>query len=161
MSAPEITVFLPIGRDYEQLLYSIAKTLSLSIDTLPSDSSFAFAAQQLGAEYFLIEYDADACAIVDEMQQWEKPSQEYKSLLRGCKSCIIIHYRSIDLSKRCLFIISEYLGQLSSLSVVENGYGCLLRLSDTVEHVSVDSSWSWERETFPDIPGVADSEWID
>ncbi len=163
MSAPEIAVFLPVGRNYEQLLHDIASTLLLNIDTLPPDFPFAFSAQRVGAEHLLllIEYDADAIAIAEEMRQWEKPSQEYKLLLQGCASCINIHYREVNLAKQCLVIISNYLGQSSSHSVVENGYGCLLRLSEIVEHVSGDSTWSWQRETFPDLPGVADSEWID
>lgn len=161
MSATQITVFLPVGRSYEDLLHNIASVLSLNIETVPTGFPFAFSAQRVDAEQLLIEYDADAIAISDEIGQWEKPSQEYKLLLQECTSCINVHYRSINLAKQCLVAISNSLGQSSALSVVENGFGCLLRLSDIVEHVLVDSDWSWEREKFPDLPGVAESEWID
>jgi hypothetical protein len=161
MSAPQITVFLPKGLTYEQMLYNAASTLHLNIDALPPGFPYAFSAQQVGAEHFLIAYDAEATDIIDEMRQWEKPSQEYKLLLQGCGACINIRYRILDLAKQCLIIISDYLGQSTSQSVVENGYGCLLRLSDIIDQCSGDSTWSWERETFPDLPGVADSEWFD
>jgi hypothetical protein len=127
MSAPEITTFLPAGRSYDQMMHSIVSMLSLDVDTLPPGYPFAFAAQRLHPKYFLIEYGADAIDHVDEMSQWEKLTHEYKLFLQECESYINIHYRSLDLAKQCLAIISNYLGESSSRSVVENGYGCLLR----------------------------------
>jgi hypothetical protein len=161
MSAPQVTVFLPSGRSYMQLLDDISDALLLNIDELPPDFPFEFTAQRIGQEYLLIEYAADASEVIDEMLQWEKPSQEYKLLLKDCISCINIHFRMPDQAKKCLAIIGNYIGQLSSQSIFENGYGCLLRLSEVIERCSGDSNWSWEREAFPDIPGVADSEWSD
>ena len=161
MSAPMVTVFLPIGLDYYPLLRNIADGLRLNVDVLPPDFPFAFSAQRIGEDHLLVEYDADSTDTTSEIQQWEKPSREYKLLLRGCGSCINIHYRNADLTKKCIIIIDSYLDHLSTLSVFENGNGCLLRLSEVIQHCLSDSTWSWERETFPDIAGVADSEWID
>jgi hypothetical protein len=86
MSAPQVTVFLPSGRSYMQLLDDISDALLLNIDKLPPDFPFEFTAQRIGQEYLLIEYAADASEVIDEMLQWEKPSQEYKLLLKDCIS---------------------------------------------------------------------------
>ncbi len=160
MSASIVTVFLPVGGSYDSLMQSIVDELHLKRDELPSDFPFGFTAQRIGEDHLLVQYDADSTDITREMEQWEKPSQDFKLLLQGCGSSINIHYRNIDLAKQCIIKIGIYLGRLSSRSVFENGNGCLLRLSDIIEHCLRDPDWSWERETFADIPGVADSEWI-
>lgn len=91
MGAPQIMIFLPSGRDYWPLLHEIAGSLSLTIDAMPG-GPFASSAQRVGAEHVLVEFDADSTEITDEMRgEWEKPSQEYKSILQECGSCIIVH----------------------------------------------------------------------
>lgn len=160
MSAPLITVFLPIEESHSALLQKICKDMVLSIDVLPPDFPFTFSAQRIGGEYFLIEYDVDAGDIISELMQWEKISEEYRLLLCGCKSCINIHYRNLQTAKDCALVIANYLGQSIRSSVLENGHGCLVRLSDVIAHCTRDSNWTWERDSFPEIPGVSDSEWI-
>jgi hypothetical protein len=160
MSAPNIAVFLPVGHDYKPLLLKIAGELHLEIEVVPPNSPFTFGAHRTDPVWFLIQYCSKASDVVEEMRQWERPSQLYKTLLRGCGSYIDVHYRDVSLAKQCIDVICKYIGQSSSLSVIENGNGCLLRLSDIVRLISDDPNWSWEREKFPELPEVADSEWI-
>ncbi|VTS06200.1 hypothetical protein [Tuwongella immobilis] len=161
MSAPMVTVFLPGYQDHAPLLRTVIDALRLNVDDLPPDFPFAWSAQRRGEDDLLVQYDADSTDTTREMQQWEKPSQDFKWLLQGCRSCIHVHYRKIELAKEFIILTGGYLGHSSSLSGFENGHGCLLRLTEVVEHCLGDPTWSWERESFPDISGVADSEWID
>ncbi|MEZ6143816.1 MAG: hypothetical protein R3B84_24890 [Zavarzinella sp.] len=161
MGAPIVTVFLPDKCEYNSLLDYIVHQLSLHVDELPPGFPFSFCAQTLGRDYFLVQFDNDSLEIIEEMLLWDKPTDSYKKLLADCKPSINIHYRNIDFAKQCLLVVAKFLDKLSCISIFENGLGCLLLLSDVSESLASDSTWTWERQTFSDIPGVADSEWLE
>ena len=161
MAAPQIVVLLPAGIDNRAVLGRMVEELSLTVDHVPSGSPFDFSAQRRDeSAYLLVEYDTNVSDFIDELASWERPTEEYKRLLSDCTSSITMHYRGIDIAKRSLKILSATIGYLSSRCIIENGCGCLLLLSDVVNCIAVDPTWTWERERFPEIAGVAPSEWL-
>jgi hypothetical protein len=155
-----IAVFLPECVNKDAVLGRVVEELSLSVDHVPEGSPFEFSAQlrDQGA-YLLIEYDSNVAEIVSEMSEWQMPTKEYKLLLTNCRSSIIIHYRGIEHARNCLKAISDTVGGISTKCIIENGEGCLLRLSDVMGKIAGDPTWTWEREEFPEIYDVAPSEW--
>jgi len=144
------------------MLNRLVSDLSLTVDTVPSNSPFPFSAQRRDTDgYLLVELDIELQNEINEMSDWEKPSQHVKEMLLLCKSKIIIHYRGIELAEQCLLLINACLGETASKSLVENGRGCLLILADMARYITADASWSWERDEFPELDGVASSEWIE
>jgi hypothetical protein len=108
-----------------------------------------------------MKYFSDVAGFINELLEWEKPAAAYKRLLAECSSGISIHYRGIGLAKKCLQLIETNIGDTASRSILENDKGCLLKLSDVIQFITVDSSWTWEKEEFPEIVGVASSEWLE
>jgi len=161
MAAPEMTVFFPEGFDKAAALRDVVEELSLTVDHLPAGWPCEFSAQRRQDDmYLLVEYDANADDVIDELAEWEKPTDEYKRILSNCRSSLTIHYRGIDNAKCCLLVLANVAGPLTSRCVVENGKGCLLLLGDVADRLASDPSWSWERELFPELSGVAASEWL-
>jgi hypothetical protein len=162
MAAPQVIVFLPDNANVNNVLDNIVSELSLTVDSLPLGFPYTFSAQQRDLPtYLLIEYDPNASDVIMDIIKWEKPTDEFKQSLADCRSTITVHYRGLDVAKRCLSVISSCLGGTSSKCVIENGYGCLLLLSDIIHFISIDSTWTWERGAFPELEGVATSEWDD
>lgn len=162
MAAPEITIFFPAAIEKQIILQSIVVGMSLSVDEVREGLSFEFSAQRTTAGgYIAVEYDPDASSIIEELSQWEKPTAEYKQLLACCQSSLTIRYRGLAHAKECLRIVGAKTGQLSSKCILENGLGCLLRLSEVTQFLADDASWTWEKQAFPELGGVAPSEWIE
>jgi hypothetical protein len=162
MSAPTIEVFFPDDGGSDRILSQLVSDLVLNVDLLPADFPFSFSAQRRDSNgYLLIEYNPSPQEEIEEISGWEKPSRHFKQMLKLCKSKIVVHYRGIELAKQSLQIIATCLGEAASRSVVENDHGCLLNLAEMINHIAVDSSWTWERDEFPELDGVASSEWTE
>ncbi|HEX8914260.1 MAG TPA: hypothetical protein VF796_18065 [Humisphaera sp.] len=164
MSAPVLGVLLPPDADARRAIAAVVDALALTTDQLPPDFPCQFSAQRREdgrtASYLLIEHSVDATPHVDELLRWERPAPEYKELVAAADSRLTVTWRGRKWVVRCLRALAAALGEASSRTVVENDRGCLLRLSDVVACLRQDPQWSWERETFPDLPGVAPSEWL-
>ncbi|MBI3729036.1 MAG: hypothetical protein HY254_11995 [Burkholderiales bacterium] len=162
MAAKQITVFFPPRVDKELILANLVKSLSLEIDRLPDDFPYEFSAQRgRGPSYVLIEYQGNDRGEIEELSQWERPSENYKQLLLQCESTILLHYRDTNQARKFFLTLAAALGTVSSRCIVENGFGCLLLLSETVACLEHNKAWAWERDAFPDLPNVAISEWVD
>lgn len=164
MAAKELMIFTPFRSDMQSLLDSLVGNLDLTVDMLPdkSEFSFQFSAQRgKGLDYFLFEYIKNDLDVICEISQWERPSDDIKRKLLACESRITIYYRRTNLVKEALLIIGKWFGEVRKDCVIENGYGCLLTLDAIIDNVSRDSTWSWEKKQFPEVSGVAISEWID
>lgn len=163
MAAKEVSVFLPPGFEHLELLRAIVDILSLEIEHVPPGSPYSFSAQRRPESegHLLIEYDPNAADVVQEIGDWERPSTEYKRILKRCVASIIVHYRNENDLRRCLLTIAGFLGEDASKCVIENGLGVLIFLSVASKHILSESSWSIERQQFPELRGVANSEWID
>lgn len=161
MAAKEICVYSPSRLGKTSALSTLVDRLGLSVDVLPEGFPLEFSAQRgKHLTYLLIESNADPSDRIAELLEWEKPSHEYKAILSRCRQCIVIHYRDRADAVACLVLLGEILGKVVNESIFENGFGCLLRLSDVLSHLDQNPEWSWERERFPEINGVAESEWI-
>ena len=162
MSAKEMTVFFPGGFEKANVLQELVEGLALSVDSLPAGFPYEFSAQRRdGQSSLLIEYDDDPRDVIGEIGKWERPSGDYKRLLADCRSGLVIHYRNQSDASRCLRLIAKSIEPIVTRSIVDNGLGCLLLLSDVVALLERDSSWSWEREEFPELVDVAVSEWLE
>lgn len=162
MSANEIIVFLPECVAMESVLKELTSELSLKVDVLPENFPFDFSAQRRDEKgYILIEYKALIGAMREELLAWDKPTPEYKQILANTKASLTIHYRPIEIAKDCMQLMGKTIGDNLSRCVVENGRGCLLKLSDIVKCLALERSWTWEKEQFPELEGVASSEWLD
>jgi len=161
MSAPRVMIFLPSQVD-DSVLKAIVNELSLSVDHLPPGFPFDFSAQRRDSTtYILIEYSKSP-RYLEDFADWERPSLEYKRLIADSKATLTITYRGIELAKRCLIVLAQRIGvEVSARSVLENGRGCLLFLSEVKGLLSNDTAWSWEKDAFPELPGVAPSEWAE
>lgn len=163
MAAKEVSVFLPTGIEHLDVLRQVVEKLSLDVDRVPPGSPYAFSAQRRREDegYILIEYDPNAEDVIQELGEWERPSVEYKQALGRCVASVIVHYRDSSDLRRCLLAIAESIGERASECVIENGLGVLILLSVACERMTDEASWSIEREQFPELSGVASSEWID
>jgi hypothetical protein len=162
MAAKEISVFVPSDVDHRGVLSSVVDSLGLAVDSVPLGSPYAFSAQRRDDNgYLLIEFDFNARDVIEEMEKWEKPSSEYKRILGACGMSIVVHYRKPDDLRRCLVALGKAIGSNACRCVLENGLGVVILLSDVVDRFESDSTWSIEREDFPELIGVAPSEWID
>ncbi|NLR74246.1 hypothetical protein [Leeia aquatica] len=164
MAAKELMIFTPSRADMQFMLDGLVEGLALKVDELPDHSNFSFefsAQKGNGREYFLLEYRANDLDVIHDISEWDRPSGDIKRTLLACGSRITIYYRNISLAKEAFLFIGQWFGGACKSCVVENGFGCLLTLDALVENISSNSEWSWEREAFPEVPGVAVSEWID
>ncbi|MES2038307.1 MAG: hypothetical protein V4495_10735 [Pseudomonadota bacterium] len=160
MAAKHMIFFMQDDFDKEALLSQIVNDLALNIDELPEGFPCEFSAQKgNGRSYFLIEYSNDIQGYIDELTLWERPGEKYKDMLRACSRTISMHYRDPGNARCFFFSLSTVLGQNASACLVENGFGCLLGLQDMIQQIASNPTWSWEKTSFPEIPGVADSEW--
>ena len=160
--APHLIFFIPSRFDVESALLDLAHRLTLpaDVDPMDRDSVFQFVSQRgEGSEYLLLEYSENAREMIQELSEWEKPSKAYKDMLLACRSKIGIHYRDTKNGKKAILEIAAILGEDAMRCIVDNDYGCLLKLSTMVECLNQNSNWSWERDEFPELPDVAVSEW--
>ncbi len=162
MSAKTITIFLPLLSVTKPMLIELANLLSLKIDELPPEKefNFQFSAQNgSGKTYLLVEYRENDENSIEEIGQWERPCNELKEVLFKCQSSITIYYRLPDKAKGAILAIGTLLSEALQYCVVENGQGCLLTLDSIVKCLQDNLEWSWERDSFPELPNVAPSEW--
>lgn len=161
--APHLIFFIPRRFDVESILLGLTQSLRLPANVGPMDSEATFqfvASRGVGEDsYLLLEYSEDAREMIEELSEWEKPSRAYKDLLLACQSKIGIHYRDSNDGKAAILAMSAALGEAANGCIVDNDWGCLLRLSAMVECINRDPNWSWERDEFPELPDVAVSEW--
>lgn len=163
MSAKELTIFLPESTLNEIILNEIARGLSLVADQISSALNLSyqfFAKRGSGRCYVAVEYKNDDLNLIREVVNWEHPSNAYKAMLRACKSSITIYYREQRFVEDVVLELGAFLKTAcTSPCIVENGRGCLLRLDDLLDCLKQEPKWSWDREEFPELPGVAASEW--
>lgn len=162
MSAKELTIFLPQSMLIETSLGSVAKKLLLEIDEIPPELglNYQFSAKKGGgSSYLLIEYKKDDRLLIQEICQWEHPSDKYKELLQDCCSSLTVYYRDQNSAKEILQVLALEIKEVSSKCIVENGFGCLIKLRDILDCLQQDPLWSWERDEFLELPDVAVSEW--
>lgn len=163
MAAKEVSLFLPPGFAHLAVLRGVVDKLSLDVDRVPPSSPYAFSAQRRreNGGYILIEYDPNAEDVLNELGEWERPSVEYKQVLRRCVASVNVHYRDSNVLRQCLLAFGNAIGEHSSKCVIENGLGVLILLSIVCDRMLNEASWSVERTQFPELAGVANSEWID
>ncbi len=162
MAAKEMSVFLPKKFQKTEVFNKLVGLLALTVDSIPDGSPYEFSAQRGNdGSYLLIEYDANPQDVIQELSEWKRPTGEYKKILTGCEACFVIHYRATSDARSFLLLLAETVQQIAPKSIVDNGLGCLLLLSEIVARMNDDSDWSWEKETFPELAGVARSEWLD
>jgi hypothetical protein len=141
--------------------------LQLVVDDLPGDFPYDFSAQiGRGSNHLLVELKyGDSIGELPEIEEitseWEYVSEERRNLLLDCKASLLVHYRDIKLANRLLLLLAEAVGPLQDRCVVKNGHGCLLLLSEMTDMLRKDPDWSWEKQLFPELPGVAPSEWLE
>jgi hypothetical protein len=162
VSAKELTIFIPSMSSIETSLPSLAASLSMAADDLsPTPGlTYQFSARRgEGLSVLSLEYKRDDQDLIQEISQWERPSDAYKHLLQACQSSITIYYRNPAFAQEALVAIGSQLQDATKGSVVDNGLGCLLTLDAILQALHEDAQWSWERYEFPEMPGVAASEW--
>ncbi|MFC4158779.1 hypothetical protein [Chitinimonas lacunae] len=162
MSAKTITLFFPFSLVTESMLLELTRRLKLKIDELSSEKEFGFqfsAQGGSGKTYLLVEYRENDEDSIEEVGHWGQLGDEIKKILLRCQSSITIYYRLRDNAKEAILAIGALLGEGLQYCVVENGQGCLLTLDSIVKCLQDESEWSWERDTFPELPNVAPSEW--
>ncbi len=162
MSAKELTIFFPESILIESNLSDVAKKLHLEIDEIPPELglSYQFSAQRgIGGSYLLIEYKKNDRLLIQEICQWERPKSTYKDMLQDCCSSLTVYYRDQDSAMESLNLLAYSNSFDVSKCIVENGFGCLLKLENILDCFRRDSRWSWERDEFPELPDVAISEW--
>lgn len=163
MAAKELTIFMPKNAIDINSLNEIAKNLSLMIEEkFPSvDLSYQFSARKgLGKDHLSIYWSNKNSDLIKEILEWERPSDYYKNILAECKESITINYRDLQLAKNLILTTERNLTKIpTSACIVDNGLGCLINFNDFLNQLKIDSGWSWEKEEFPEIAGVAISEW--
>ena len=111
MSAPEVTLLLPELKDLDLVLSQIVDILKLKVYDVPEGFSFDFLADLRDDEGAItIEYSYDASMMVEELFEWEKPTEEYKNLIAECKSELTIRYRGLERAKLAVRIAAETIG---------------------------------------------------
>lgn len=162
MSAPVLNVLLPKGSPNGKILGRLVAGLELEIDILPEGYPSNFAAQRRdGGMRIVIDYRESADDTILELCEWERPGPHFKEALLSCGSLITVTYRDVGLAKQALQIVAEQLNVSAGTCVVENDQGCILLLPDVIRCMAADPLWTWERREFPEIEGVAPSEWLD
>lgn len=162
MSAKELIVFIPEFSLDKSALTVLAEDLSLNVDVIPTSRGFSFdfsAQKGAGKSRLAIEHKADDCLLIREIMDWTRPSASYKSMLGACKSTLTVYYRDPSIAKDALRKLGEILQERSSNCIVDNGFGCLLNLDVMLSCIDEEPQWSWEKEQFPELEDVADSEW--
>ncbi|MCX4028568.1 hypothetical protein H0A36_14550 [Endozoicomonas sp. SM1973] len=164
MSAKELTFFLPKGLNKDQVIQPLVEGLALKMINIPNDIEVNYellARRGEGKSILEMEYTDNARGIIEELSEWENPSDGYKDLLLNCHSCITLYYRDADDARNFIKSIAAVLSEMAATCIIENGEGCLLTLSETARCLSKDETWSWERREFPELPNVAISEWAE
>lgn len=164
MAAKELMFFLPKDYGCDQVLKNLVDELDLNVLDIPVDLklNYQFLARRgEGKSLLEIEFRENSFKVIQELSEWEKPSQEYKDLLLKCESSINLYYRNPKDASAFIEVLVGLLGEITSKCLVENGEGCLLLLNEMSGCIKKDMNWSWERTTFPDLQNVSDSEWID
>ena len=159
--APHLIFFIPSRCEMESIFVEVARSLLLP-DPGPLDHGAVFqrvSQRGEGKEYLRMECREDAREMIEELGEWTQPSREYKRILSACKSTIGIHYRGPENGKRVVRAMAAVLTEAATDCLVDNDYGCLLKLSTMAECLCADSGWSWERYDFPELPDVGSSEW--
>lgn len=162
IAAKEITLFFSGSIDVIRVFAHLVNTLALELEHWdpPLDSSrLGSAARGYGIEVLRVEYEVDGTALIQELSEWEQPSEKYRGLLLTCKSFIALHYRKLEIARQAIMEVAA-LQEKGDECVVENGMGCLIMLSSMRACLLEDENWSWEREEFPELPDVAPSEWL-
>lgn len=162
MSAKELTFFLSKNIHRDRLLNDLVDKLELSVIPLPSDLGleYEFLARRGEKNSILeLEFSQNASSIIQELANWDNPSDDYKNELSSLHSSINLFYRDINNAREFIYLLNQKLSDLSEPCIVENSEGCLLRLSQIVECLKDDKNWSWERREFPELNDVAISEW--
>lgn len=163
MSAKELTTFVPESVVSEYVFNEVAKELSLEVDEISPalNLSYQFSAKKgTGKTYLSIECKNNDLNLIQEILKWERPSDAYKNMLAECKSSITIYYRDQREAKAAILKIGAALEKAHALNcITENGQGCLLKLEDLLNCLQKEPQWSWEKEEFPELSGVAISEW--
>lgn len=161
MAAKVMHIFIFRNFQIEPILRDIAVQLGLVIDVLPPDFPSQFSAQKnSGREYLLLDYSEDRNDMIEELINWEYIYSNQKDILLNCHSCLDIHYRRKEVAIEALTVIGQALSTVRSKCIVENGFGCLIPL-DTFLNCLQDTNWTWEKKAFPELPGVAQSEWLE
>lgn len=164
MSAKELTFFLPEKFDSNQLLGDLAEGLELDVVDIPSDLGLGYqflARRGEGKAILEAEFTQNARSIIEELADWDNPSPEYKNELLSLYSAINLSYRDSNNAREFITLLIQKIGELLESCIVDNGEGCLLRLAEIAKCLKQDEDWSWERGDFPELPGVAISEWCD
>lgn len=162
MSAKEITIFFPESTLVASNLVGVAKKLHLEVDDIPPHLAlnYQFSAKRgAGRSYLLIEFKQNDRILIQELCQWEHPKDEYKERLQCCCSSFTVYYRDENNAKEALSVLASDIKGIIPVSIVENGFGCLLKLEDVMSCLQQDPLWSWEKNEFPELPDVAISEW--
>lgn len=71
----------------------------------------------------------------------------------------MIYYRLLSNAKEAILATGAMLGEKGRYCIVENDLGCLLTLDSVVNCLSSVLEWTWEKDSFPELPNVAPSEW--
>lgn len=164
MSAPQLSVFLPSEAIGVEVFDLLVTGLSLTVDVWPKDPPPGLAASaQAGpvTSYVLIERYVDSTELIEELVQWERPGEKYKSLLAECVEHISVTYRDREKVRALFAILGDSLGSSGARCVIENGEGCLLTLQDVQACMASDPLWQWDKQVFAELPDVGRSEWLD
>jgi hypothetical protein len=162
MSAKEITFFLPKDFNKSTALKLLVEELGLDVIDISGNLGLEYqllARRGEGGSILEMEFMDDASAIIEELSEWENPSREYKDTLLSCHAGISLYYRDTFNAREFIMSLASKLSESSAFCIVDNGEGCLLRLSDILNCLEKDGAWSWERREFPELPSVAISEW--
>ncbi len=162
MSAKEITFFLPKDFNKNQVLKLLVEELGLDVMDISGNLELEYqflARRGEGRSILEMEFMDDVSAIIEELSEWENPSREYKDALLDCRAGISLYYRDAFNARDFIMSLASKLSEASAFCIVDNGEGCLLRLSEISNCIEKDGAWSWEREEFPELPSVAISEW--
>ena len=144
MSAPHLSVFLPIEADGDKVFDLLVAGLSLTIEAWPASRPPALASSaQSGpiASYVLLERYVESKELIEELVQWQRPGERYKDLLAKCVERISVTYRDQEKVRKLFQILGGCLATSSSKCVVENGEGCLLTLADIQACTKADPLW--------------------
>jgi len=162
MSAKEITFFLPKDVNKSELFKLLVEELRLDVVDIPGNLELKYqflARRGEGRSILEMEFTEDASAIIEELSEWDNPSREYKDALLDCHAGISLYYRDAFNARDFIMSLASKLSEASYFCIVDNGEGCLLRLSEISNCIEKDGTWSWERGEFPELPSVAISEW--
>lgn len=162
MSAKELTFFIPASFLSERSLHLLAQELQLTVEIVPPSRGFSFdffAQKGSGRSRLAIEHRSNDFALIREIMDWTRPSPSYKNILKACKSSLSIYYRDLDTAKDALLKLGVILSGRGSSCLVDNGFGCLLKFDEMLHCIDEKPQWSWEKEDFPELQGVAPAEW--